>query len=453
MNPPPDRPSTLPSCPPAATPAKGAGWRAVLRVYADPDDDCAGIRARLVQWVSALSPWLLGFNLFIGGVLAASLTAPVSAGVRIGWWLLLAALSARGAQAWWRHRGHAPKQARPAVVHRAIGHAAVLASAWALVPWVLANGADAGTRVIVGGNMMAVIAAGAFGLCPLAPAALAYVAIIGLSSVAFVVHAGGTMAWAGVVMSGTFTLMTMAAVIVGASRAIGTLRAERAADRQRHLVGLLFADFESQSGDVLFETDADGRFDQPSPRLLALLELDTSAPPTLTLLDWFSTHTASRAALDPLRRAFATGQAFRQRELPVTLDGTTRFWALTARPRLDETGQPAGWRGVVTDITSERKAEARAQAQAGTDTLTGLGNRVRLRERLQAAVEAGLSRPAALLCLDMDHFRRVNDTLGHGAGDAVLREAGLRLQRLLGVGDLAARTAGDEYALLLESVH
>jgi diguanylate cyclase (GGDEF)-like protein/PAS domain S-box-containing protein len=455
VKPTPDRLPPTPPPPPLAPSANWASWRAIVQVYAAPDEDCAGIRARLVQWVTALSPWLLGFNLFIGLVLAASLAAPVPAWLRAAWSLVLAGLSARGMKAWWRQRGHAPRQARPALVGRAVAQAAVLATAWALVPWAVAGGADAGMREIVGGNMTAVIAAGAFGLCPIAPAALVYVAIIGLSSVAVVIHAGGPMATAGAVMMGSFTVMAMAAIGVGASRAIGTLRGERDADRQRHLIGLLFTDFESQSGDVLFETDGRGRFVRMSPRLQSLMGLDGEDPCAHTLLGWFAAHAqdeAARGALEQLRRAFDAGQAFRQCELAVRFGGMTRWWAITARPLANEPGCARGWRGVITDITSERTAQARAQAQSRVDALTGLANGVRLRECLQSAIEAGLSRPATLLCLNMDHFRRVNDMFGHGTGDWLLRATAQRLRQLVREQDLVARTGGDEFALLLDGL-
>ena len=98
------------------------------------------------------------------------------------------------------------------------------------------------------------------------------------------------------------------------------------------------------------------------------------------------------------------------------------------------------------DVTEQRRAERRIAHMAHHDALTGLPNRVLFHERLAALVAERA--PAGLLCLDLDHFKLVNDTLGHPAGDALLRQVAERLRACLGGDGLVARLGGDEFAVL-----
>ena len=102
---------------------------------------------------------------------------------------------------------------------------------------------------------------------------------------------------------------------------------------------------------------------------------------------------------------------------------------------------------VFEDITERKEAEARIRHLALHDALTGLPNRLAFQERLVEATAA--QRGVAVLSLDLDGFRVVNDALGHAVGDALLREAAGRLDRCLEPDDLVARLGGDEFALLL----
>ncbi len=101
------------------------------------------------------------------------------------------------------------------------------------------------------------------------------------------------------------------------------------------------------------------------------------------------------------------------------------------------------------DITDRRKAEAQIAYLAHHDVLTGLPNRVRFREQMDMAL-GRLPRGGsfAVLCLDLDNFKNVNDTLGHPVGDALLTEVGRRLRRCLREGDSIARLGGDEFAII-----
>ena len=124
-----------------------------------------------------------------------------------------------------------------------------------------------------------------------------------------------------------------------------------------------------------------------------------------------------------------------------------RFWISEAAwPIRDDHGSIVGYEGTVVDATERKRAEARIAHMARHDGLTGLPNRVLLNERLEAALARG---PLAVLCLDLDRFKIVNDTMGHPAGDALLRALAERFAGLLGAEDTIARLGGDEFAVLM----
>ena len=109
-----------------------------------------------------------------------------------------------------------------------------------------------------------------------------------------------------------------------------------------------------------------------------------------------------------------------------------------------------GWVSVHRDVTEERMNERKIAHLAHNDVLTGLPNRVRLHEQISASLN-GLRRDddcVAILCLDLDHFKNVNDTLGHPIGDRLLQAVAGRLLECLREGDLVARTGGDEFAIV-----
>ena len=109
---------------------------------------------------------------------------------------------------------------------------------------------------------------------------------------------------------------------------------------------------------------------------------------------------------------------------------------------------------IITDITAFREAEEHSRYLAYHDTLSGLGNRALLSERIGAALKGSASRKGrcSLLIIDLDRFKQVNDAYGHAAGDELIRAFAKRLSGLVRSGDTVARLGGDEFAVLLPGV-
>ena len=125
-----------------------------------------------------------------------------------------------------------------------------------------------------------------------------------------------------------------------------------------------------------------------------------------------------------------------------------RIFAIRHQPMPD-----GGWVSTHEDITEQRRAETRIAHMARHDALTGLANRVLLRERLEEALwRSRRADPCAVLCLDLDQFKSVNDTQGHPIGDALLRAVAGRMRQLARETDMIARLGGDEFAIVQESV-
>ncbi|WP_423821471.1 EAL domain-containing protein [Salinisphaera sp. SPP-AMP-43] len=160
--------------------------------------------------------------------------------------------------------------------------------------------------------------------------------------------------------------------------------------------------------------------------------------------------TPEHEVLDQLTRALRAGQPARA-VIPVQHGPENAHW-LDAHitPVFENDGDIGHWIGVVQDITERKNFEELLTYHVNHDHLTGLPNRELLRERLTTALKsaAQTGNEIAVLMLDLDHFKRINDTKGHDAGDILLREIAKRLSRRIRSHDTLARISGDEFVLL-----
>ena len=127
---------------------------------------------------------------------------------------------------------------------------------------------------------------------------------------------------------------------------------------------------------------------------------------------------------------------------------------LTISTVLDEHGQPARYVGVFSDITLIRQSEAKLEHLAHYDALTQLPNRLLLFSRLEHSLEVALrdGKKLALLMLDLDHFKDINDSLGHLAGDELLQQVAQRLSSCVRGMDTVCRLGGDEFTVVLDEI-
>jgi diguanylate cyclase len=186
-------------------------------------------------------------------------------------------------------------------------------------------------------------------------------------------------------------------------------------------------------------------------RLLGRGEAELLGQPALTI---FASNAAYQALGPQVAAAFAAGQPYVGEQLMLRADGT-QFWAaLRGRPVATGEAQAATDAGTIWtlhDITAQVAARADLQWSALHDGLTGLANRRCFEQATQRVFAAQpVSLPAALVMIDLDHFKPVNDSAGHAAGDAMLIEVARAIGNCVRTTDLAARLGGDEFAVLLE---
>lgn len=148
--------------------------------------------------------------------------------------------------------------------------------------------------------------------------------------------------------------------------------------------------------------------------------------------------------------AFAAGEAYVGEWQMLRADGTL-FWARLRGRSVDANDAEAGTSWTLNDIDHQVAERAQLEWSATHDTLTGLANRKELEQRLERVFRAmPRSMPAAVVMIDLDHFKPINDTAGHAAGDSMLRAVAAAITSHVRASDLVVRLGGDEFALLLE---
>ncbi len=208
-------------------------------------------------------------------------------------------------------------------------------------------------------------------------------------------------------------------------------------------------------GDAVIVTDVDGRVEHLNSVAQSILGWSQQEAAGMPLREVFKVYDAQTgaSALDPLEKVLREGNTGELKidTVLLTRDGRKVPVEDSAAPVKDLQGRISGAVLVFHDVTEQKRAQQQIERQANYDDLTGLPNRRLFADRLEQAVKeshrSGL--PLALLFLDLDLFKEVNDTLGHNMGDLLLKEAARRLTCTVRESDTVARLSGDEFTVLI----
>ncbi len=414
-----------------------------LAVYSADDRDSAEIRAAHLNSVIRLTPYTMAANIGNGALVIWAWRDDAPIGMFF-WLALLYMLCASALLGWWRGRDRVRTMATPAAIRHANVQANLLALVWAALPICWFAHASSQQQLLVTALLTGTLAAGAFVLSPLPVAAVVFVVIFAASGIVACWQTGDHVFVAVGVLQTIYALIVILGTLAASRKATALLRSQAEARRQERVMTVLLHDFEQSAAEALWETGLDGCVAHHSPRLAMLLGLDEKLlreRPFLDLLEHIG------ADVGPLRAAMDSERPFKELRLSALAAHGPRHWSINGKRLVDEDGRTTGWRGVIADVTEQVMAQERLQHLAHTDSLTGLANRFTLHGALRAAIAQ--RRLVALLALDLDHFKLVNDTLGHAAGDRLLQTVAARLLACRRPADLVARLGGDEFALLV----
>jgi len=338
-------------------------------------------------------------------------------------------------------------EAHPSSTARICIQICLLASLWLVPPLFWFDTAAPNQQIFMCVVMAALVSAGSITLVSLPQAALLYVGFLAVGCVSLTIKLDSPSMLALVLVYAAVLIIN----VLSTARQFIAHSRDRIELREQGEIIKLLRELEATGSGGLWELDGDLRIVKISIELLAemrLREEQVIGHHYKRFLDPLGQIAAVSSGMRALFEDLDSGTPFRDRAI-MSAD-RERWWSISAKPIHDEKGQLAGWRGVASDITEARLHGNDAVRAARTDPLTALANRLLVRELLEEAVlqQWDSNAGCALLLVDLDRFKLVNDTLGHAIGDQLLVEVGKRLEMSVGKGGRVGRIGGDEFAVV-----
>jgi diguanylate cyclase (GGDEF)-like protein/PAS domain S-box-containing protein len=412
------------------------------RVYAEQLDvslrlaPFAVLSAFIDVWLHATAFWNSGQHIYLSILTIAT-----------------SGLSAFSLTLCWRWRRHGkPQESAARDVHLLIIVAIAFGILLTSLPVMLFVSADSNYRLLIASSDTGLIAIG------LSVFAIPWAAICFTGSIIagsfFTLGTTGDPFYIQIAMLlALYTFFIFSTIVHLSKILLDRIISEIKVEQQKDVISLLLRDFEESASDWIWEIDREWRIRNPSARLVQISGKNCALLDGMTLsalLNIDEGRVSSAQIQELLWKPIESGASFRDCLLPVKVAGETRWWSLTGKALFDTDGRLSGYRGVASDVTAAKLAEERLSHHARFDGLTDLPNRTLFHERLEETIAQAPYKESrfALLCLDLDEFKYVNDTFGHAIGDRLLVVVAERFRACVDQGDVVARLAGDEFAIL-----
>jgi diguanylate cyclase (GGDEF)-like protein len=315
------------------------------------------------------------------------------------------------------------------------------------IAWLITI-SDAAQIAFLGMVAAGMMASGAIALASVRGAVRLYIGIIATLTFVALIQVATPLAYTSAALLVSFSIVLIRASVVNYGHFVLRHTRERELRESAQTVKLLLHDYQEQGSDWLWEVGADGCLIEPSARFAQAAERPVETLDETTMISLFDICPERDILADHL----ASFRSFRNAAVPLTVSGERRWWSLSAQP-VESEGGHMRLRGVATDISATKNAEVKLAYMAHYDGLTDLPNRFLFNETLNRALQRQKSGAGtAVLSVDLDHFKSVNDTLGHPAGDVLLQHVSRRIESCLKDKDIVARMGGDEFTILLTNV-
>ncbi|MPS68995.1 MAG: EAL domain-containing protein [Novosphingobium sp.] len=231
-------------------------------------------------------------------------------------------------------------------------------------------------------------------------------------------------------------------------------RAEQ--EREQHRAEELLREYEETGQGWFWETDRRAFITYVSPRIAELVGVPQEELYGRPFLGLFRLRAQDHESERTLAFHLSTRSSFQDIGVRAATDEKDeRWWSISGRPVLDQFHNFLGFRGSGIDLTETRKSQQHATQLARFDSLTKLANRFQMSEWLEKVINSPRieNRACAVFLLDLDRFKQVNDTMGHPAGDALLKQVAERLRATVANMGRVGRLGGDEFQVILPGYH
>jgi diguanylate cyclase (GGDEF)-like protein len=422
-----------------------------MQSIAVPEKHSGSLRARQLGMVRRITFVMILANLMNACILVICFQGTVASDLLYVWGaaVLIAGGVSVGTQFFNSPDMDAADQRAQTVLDNFTGVALLSGTLWGIAPFIVMNAAAPQGQMILGVMMAGMMFAGTFLMARTPGAAISFLLPMGAGVVAAMQLQNDHTYQFISLLSLAYVVVLFMAIRWSYRQFVEQHLSECAVKEQSQLISLLLRDFEESTSDWLWQTTPEGDLQDIPLVFEGVKEADSVMRKGEPLLDLFVQDEAHHVLQTSLMRR----QGFRDLALQVKMPegGQERWWSVTGKP-IFEADRFCGFRGVATDITQSKEIENRIAFMAHYDGLTGLPNRITMQERLEKLARVAVAPKAsrALVWLDLDNFKWVNDTLGHPAGDELLRQVSARLMDLCVDGDIVSRISGDEFALIVE---